>query len=374
MDVLKLMFVVASRPNFMKIAPLVQEAKKQKVKFSILYTEQHKSEQMSEVFFKELNIPKPNISLGLQEIIKNETKKKKILGFLKLIPKTRKVIKKLNPDCVVVVGDVFSSVYIAVITKTLGIPVAHVEAGLRSFNNKMPEEKARIIIDKISKYLFTSEKIANINLLKEGKPKSKIFFVGNIMIDSLINKIKESENLNYYKKLKLKNKEYAIITFHRHENIEYQENLKKILLIIKEVTKKIKLILPLHPNTKKQLVKYNLYNDLQKIKNLLIIDPLSYMGMLSLMKNSSFIMTDSGGLQEESTVLKIPCLTLRTETERPITVEIGTNTIVGLDKKLIIENIEKILKGSYKNGKIPELWDGNTAERIISILKNKILS
>jgi len=368
---LKLMFVVASRPNFMKIAPLVKEAQKQKIKFSIFYTEQHKSELMSEVFFKELDIPKPDFNLDLKNKSKKNTKFSKGIGFILSIPRTISILKKDNPNIVIVVGDVISSSYIASISKLLRIPVAHVEAGLRSFNNKMPEEKSRKIIDKFSELLFTTEKDANQNLLKEGTSQNKIFFVGNIMIDSLVNKIEEAKKINYYKKLKLKEKSYAVLTFHRHENIINKKRLLNILKAVDKTSKKIKMILPLHPSTKKQLIRFNLLYRLNSIKNLKIINPVSYNEMLSLVLNSKFVMTDSGGIQEETTYLKIPCLTLRTETERPITVDIGTNTIVGFDIQKIGKNVEKILNGKYKKGKIPELWDGKTAERIINIINSE---
>ncbi len=368
---LKLMFVVASRPNFMKIAPLVKEAQKQKIKFSIFYTEQHKSELMSKVFFKELEIPKPDFNLNLKNKSKKNTKFSKGMRFILSIPRTISILKKDNPNIVIVVGDVISSSYVASISRLLRIPIAHVEAGLRSFNNKMPEEKSRKIIDKFSGLLFTTEKAANQNLLKEGKSQNKIFFVGNIMIDSLINKIGEAKKINYYKKLKLKDKSYVVLTFHRHENINNKKRLLNILDVVNKISKKIKIILPLHPSTKKQLIRFNLLNKLNSIKNLKIINPISYNEMLSLVLNSKFVMTDSGGIQEETTFMKIPCLTLRTETERPVTVDVGTNTIVGFGIKKIEENVEKILNGTYKKGKIPELWDGKTAERIIKILSSE---
>ncbi len=367
----KIMFVVASRPNFMKVAPLIKEAKRQNLKFSILYTEQHKSELMSGVFFRDLNIPAPEFNLNLSSKVKNSSKLKKGLALIYLIPKARNIIKKEKPGIVVVVGDVVSSAYMTIITKSLRIKIGHVEAGLRLKKEKTIEEISRRAIDKFSNLFFTTEKYANFNLINEGKTKEKIFFVGNVMIDSIIQNIDEIKKTRYYKKLNLKKKKYAVLTFHRHENITNKNRLFFLIKIAREISKKIKIIFPLHPATKKRLLKLNLFNKLKTIKNLKIISPLGYKNMINLILNSKFVMTDSGGLQEETTFLKIPCLTLRNETERPITVEIGTNTIVGFDIKKLRDSIDKILIGEYKNGKLPMLWDGKTAKRIIKILKNE---
>jgi UDP-N-acetylglucosamine 2-epimerase (non-hydrolysing) len=364
------MFIVASRPNFMKIAPLVKEAQKEKINFSIFYTEQHKSKIMTGDIAKELGVPEPNYSLGLKKKVKTVSKIQKSIAFLKSIIETRRIIKKDNPTIVVVVGDVISSAYIAFIAKKLGFPVAHVEAGLRSHNLKMPEEKARKIIDKYSDYLFTTERIANLNLLREGKQRGKIFFVGNIMIDSLKNHLKKAKKINHAKKIGLSRKGYAVITFHRYENIKSRERLEFLIASLVNISQRIPLIFPLHPATKRQLIKNNLFERISKINNLKIIEPVSYEKMLSLILDSVFILTDSGGIQEETTFMKIPCLTLRTETERPITVEVGTNTVINFQEENIYKNIERILKKNYKKGDIPELWDGKTSERIIRVLKN----
>ncbi len=367
---LRVMFVVASRPNFMKIAPLVHESQKQKIRFSIFYTEQHKSEMMSDVFFKELKIPKPNFNLGLSSKVKKASKFRKAIAFLTSARYARNILKKAHPDLVIVVGDVISSAYMALIAKSLRIPVAHVEAGLRSFNNKMPEEKSRKLIDRNSKLLFTTEKSANENLKIE-KNKGKVFFVGNIMIDSLIENLKQARKINYYEKLKLEKKKYAVLTFHRHENLAKRQRVESILNSLNRITKQIKVVLPLHPNTRNKLIEFGLIKRLESIKNLEIIKPLGYKDMLSLILDSKFVMTDSGGLQEETTYLKIPCLTLRTETERPITVTIGTNSIVKFNIRKIEKKVDKILKNKYKDGEIPKLWDGKTACRIMNIIRKE---
>ena len=365
------MFVVASRPNFMKIAPLIKEAKKRKINFSILYTEQHKSESMTGIFSRELNIPKPDYSLGLKAKVGKLSKNRKLMAFFSSIPHLISILRKDKPDYVIVVGDVISSAYVALIAKKIGLNVAHVESGLRSFNNEMPEEKARIIIDNNSELLFTTEESANEHLKKEGVNEKKIFFVGNIMIDSLSLKLKEAEKLDYYKKFKLKKKDYAILTFHRHENLNGAYKINKFILFIKEISKKVEIVYPLHPAAKIQFKKFDKIEELNKIKNIKIIEPVGYLAMLNLMLNSKFVMTDSGGIQEETTFLKIPCLTLRTETERPVTVKIGTNTVVGLNKIYCLNKIREIEVGLYKKSSIPRFWDGKTAERILEIIKNE---
>ncbi|MBI2045155.1 UDP-N-acetylglucosamine 2-epimerase (non-hydrolyzing) [Candidatus Pacearchaeota archaeon] len=366
----KIMFVVASRPNFMKVAPLVKEEKKRNINFSILYTEQHRSEAMTGMIAEDLEMPNADYSLDLRNSVKSNSKIKKGLVFIKRFIEARNIIKKDNPNIVVVVGDVFSSVYATLIAKTLKIKVAHVEAGLRSFNNKMPEERSRKIIDRYADFLFTTEEEANANLIKEGKDKLKIFLVGNIMIDSLIKNVGAAKKIHAYKKFGLKKRDYAVLTFHRHENITNKERITSIIYSLNEIVKRIKVIFPLHPATKKQLIKYGLLDSLTNIKGLKIANPLGYLDMINLVMNSSFVITDSGGLQEETTYLRVPCLTIRTETERPITVKVGTNTIVGLSEEKILFNVDNILNKRDKSGKIPYLWDGKTASRIIEILKN----
>jgi len=366
----KIMFIVASRPNFMKIAPLVKEAQKQKVEMSIFYTEQHKSKTMTGDVAKELEVPEPDYSLGLKNKAKNGSKIIKGLAFIRSVMEARRIIKRDNPSVIVVVGDVVSSAYIALIARNTGFPVAHVEAGLRSFNMKMPEERARKIIDRISDLLFIPEEIARINLLKEGKEKERIHFVGNIMIDSLKKHIAKSKRDHCHKKFGLKKNEYGVITFHRHENITNKFRLKFFIKSLKLMSKEIKLIFPLHPSTKKQLIKSGLIGKLLEVNNLKIVEPVGYGEMLSLIFDSKFVVTDSGGIQEEATYLGVPCLTMRTETERPITVEIGTNTVIGFNEEKLQDNLSQIINKQYKKGKIPPLWDGKTAERIIKVIKN----
>jgi UDP-N-acetylglucosamine 2-epimerase (non-hydrolysing) len=364
-----LMFVVASRPNFMKVSPLIRETKKARINFSILYIGQHKNELMSDVFFKECQLPPPNFTLNLQKKEKMKSKTRMGLDFVGLIPKTISILKKANPKMVVVVGDVVASAYIALIAKLLRIPLAHVEAGLRSFNRKMPEEKARKIIDKCSSIFFTTEEIGNKNLSKMGVKKEKIFLVGNVMIDNLVWSKNKIRNNSILKKLKIKKREYGLLTIHRAETINNKIRLIKIFNILNKMCKEIKIIFPLHPRTKEKIKSFKLE---ALLPNLKVISPLGYFDLITLQKNAKFVLTDSGGLQGESTFFQIPCLTLRQETEHLSTIKEGSNTLVGFDGVKIKENINKILKGKYKKGKTPEFWDGKSSKRIIKILKNNL--
>lgn len=366
---LNILMVVGARGNFVKIGPLVKQSLKHKVEFSVFYVGQRVSHNMSDVFFKDLGF-RPDHVLEI-EVKNKDSKIQKGLVFLRNFFKARKMIKKICPSLVIVVGDVASSGYIALISKTLKIPVAHIEAGLRSFNNKMPEEKSRIIADKCSDLLFTSEKSANNNLIKEKVSKQKIFFVGNIMVDSFIKNLEEIKKVKYFKELGFEKKQYGVITFHRHENITNKKRLISILRIIKNTSNKIDLILPLHPSTKNQLKKFHLLDDLIKIKNLKVINPLGYKKMISLLLNSRLVITDSGCLQDETTFMKVPCLTLRTETERPATVDIGTNTIIQFNESRAKEIVSNILENKYKKGQIPKYWDGKTSQRIMNIIKQQ---
>ena len=271
-----------------------------------------------------------------------------------------------------VVGDVNSTIACALVAKKLFIDVVHVEAGLRSFDMNMPEEINRILTDQLSDFLFTSEKSANKNLKKEGIEKSKIFFVGNIMIDTLITNIEKSKSMDFYKQFNLEKSAYAIITLHRPSNVDNIEELSKVVKILNLVGNKIKVIFPIHPRTKNNFDIFKLIDKINK-KNVTLIDPVGYLEFLSLMMNSKFIVTDSGGIQEEASFLKIPVLTMRDNTERPITIKKGTNTLIGTDINKLITNIDKILSNSYKKGKFIKKWDGKTAERIFSILKREYL-
>jgi len=366
---MKIILVAGARPNFMKIAPLIWEVKKRqeitksnKIEYLLVHTGQHYDIEMSNVFFKDLNIPHPDINLGVGSA-------SHAVQTAKIMIKFEKVCVKHKADIIIVVGDVNSTIACTLVAAKLGIKTAHVEAGLRSFDRTMPEEINRILTDSISDYLFTTCKDANNNLKREGIPQEKIFFVGNVMIDSLRLFQKKAEKINALKKYGLEKSNYALVTLHRPSNVDEKDSLKEILEALKEISKYIPISFPIHPRTNKLINKFRLNKFLDNGNSIIINNPLGYLEFLGLMMDAKFVLTDSGGIQEETTALGIPCLTLRNNTERPITVKVGTNRIVGNCSNKIIRESMKILKGENKKQFIiPELWDGKTAKRIINIL------
>lgn len=347
----------------MKIAPLIKEMNQypERIEHFLIHTGQHYDRSMSDDFFEQLDIPTPNINLGIGS-------DSHAVQTARIMIEFEKVLLKYTPDLVVVVGDVNSTVACSLVAVKLGVLVAHVEAGLRSFDRSMPEEINRLLTDSIADFLFITEESAKKNLIREGINKEKIFFVGNTMIDTLLrclDKIKDKE-LPFEG---IQENNYAVITIHRPSNVDNQVNLKKILDAFYDISKKIKLVIPLHPRTKKNIEKFGMQDLLRSIsKNSIIIDPIGYLEMLRLNKTAKLVITDSGGLQEETTYLGIPCITIRENTERPSTINIGTNILVGNDINALLYNFEKIISGDFKNGQIPPLWDGKTAHRIVQIL------
>lgn len=360
---MKIIQVVGARPNFMKVSPLHKALQCYPgVESIIVHTGQHFDKQMSTVFFEQLTLPKPDYYLGITGGSHTKMTAEIMLAF-------EKVLEEVLPDLVVVVGDVTSTIACALTAVRLKIPVAHVEAGLRSNDLEMPEEINRILTDRLSEYLFTTEHSANLNLIQENISKHKIHFVGNCMIDSLryyLPKAKELQTANLYE---LGTKEFAIMTMHRPSNVDDQNGLKKMLDLIVELCNRYPLVFPVHPRTRKNMERFQLLDQFNSVPNLIITEPLAYLEFISLMNDCSLILTDSGGIQEESTYLQIPCLTFRKSTERPVTVEIGTNILIDdLDVQKALLYIDQIRSGKLKHGQIPELWDGHAAERIAEIL------
>ena len=369
----KILSVVGARPNFMKMAPVHKELQRYKSKLNhrIVHTGQHYDKAMSDVFFKELELPKPHIYLGIGSLPHSEQVAKIMVGL-------EKVLLKEKPDLVLVYGDVNSTMAAAIVCAKLlikngkPIPVAHIEAGLRSFDNTMPEEINRKVTDSISSYLFVTEKSGMENLTNEGVKKSNVFFVGNTMIDSLKSYMRKTEASDILNQLALSKNDYTLVTLHRPSNVDTKEGLTKILDIfisINELNKNTEIVFPVHPRTRKMMETYKLRRKFNAVPNLIITEPLGYLDFLSLMMNARYVLTDSGGIQEETTSLKIPCLTLRENTERPVTVDEGTNTLTGLNKNAIIKNIKKIESGKYKSGTSPKYWDGKSAQRIVSMIR-----
>ncbi|MEP7147172.1 MAG: UDP-N-acetylglucosamine 2-epimerase (non-hydrolyzing) [bacterium] len=372
----KILSVVGARPNFMKMAPIHKQLLKHKSKIihKIIHTGQHYDKKMSDVFFKELELPKPDIYLGVGSRSHAQQKAHIMVEF-------EKILLKEKPDLVLIYGDVNSTTAAALVSSKIlndkgrSVPLAHIESGLRSFDRTMPEEINRMISDILSDYLFVTEPAGLVNLKREGIDDHKVFFVGNTMIDSLkfyLKKISKSEILN---ELCISKKNYVLATVHRPSNVDSKENLKKIINIFKNINyinRDLDIVFPVHPRTLKMIDKLKLKNSFEEIINLIITEPLGYLDFLKLTYNAKFILTDSGGIQEEATYLKIPCLTLRENTERPVTSETGTNVICGLNVNIIAKKIKEIEEGKFKKGKIPKFWDGKAAERIVKIISKKI--
>jgi len=360
---MKIVSIVGTRPNFIKLAALIPEIKKHKIEHVVIHTGQHYDTSMSHFFFEDLKMPKADEHLVIGASLSGDEQK----NFLKTTIKT--TLERQKPDLVIVVGDVNSTVSGAEAAHELGIKVAHIESGLRSFDNTMPEEINRIRTDQISDFLFTTEKSGNENLEKEGINKDKIFFVGNVMIDTLLKHKEKAQTSDILSKLKLAKNNYAVLTLHRPSNVDKKEDFENIIEILDKIREKIKIIFPIHPRTRKNIDLFKLNEKIGGMKNLILIEPLGYLDFLCLMADCKFVLTDSGGVQEETTVLRVPCITLRKNTERPVTVEQGTNLLVSTDKDKIIEKSMEIIdnKVDIKNT-LPELWDGRASERIVKIL------
>jgi len=451
---LKWILVAGARPNFMKIAPLIRAIKlfnqtnqtnyrnqknqinqTNQIDYLLIHTGQHYDYEMSQVFFQDLELPRPDIYLGVGSGTHAEQTGKVMIEF-------EKVLFKEKPDLIIVVGDVNSTLACALTTSKIDYSrdfklksqfdgvnskqllvsnqtnlinsinpmnikgnrplIAHVEAGLRSFDRTMPEEINRLLTDQVSDYLFTPSPDADENLLKEGIPKKKIFLVGDIMVDSLLfnlekaqkspilyklgltkfnptNQIDEIDQINPTNQTNKTNKTnptdeitpYALLTLHRPGNVDDRDAFLRIIQALTEISKHIPIIFPIHPRTRQRLADFGLANPQSAIRNLKYIDPLGYLDFLNLMMHSKFVMTDSGGIQEETTALGIPCLTLRDTTERPITITEGTNVLVHNNPKRIIEEVNKIMNGKQKKSSCPSIWDGHTAERIVNILAER---
>lgn len=348
----------------MKVAPVYFALKsEQEFEPILIHTGQHYDNNLSEIFFNELGLPKPDIYLGVGSGTHGEQTSRIMIEF-------EKVLFKENPDLVMVAGDVNSTIACALDSAKLHIPVAHLEAGLRSYDRQMPEEINRVLTDSISDILLTPSLDANENLKKEGVSDKKIFFVGNAMIDSLRKYESLAEKSDVLERLNLSQNDYGLITLHRPSNVDNKETFEKIITAFEEIEKKITLIFPIHPRSRKQIERFSLMAQFNNMKNFKLIDPVGYLDFLKLEKYAKLVLTDSGGIQEETTVFGVPCLTIRENTERPITISQGTNQLVGTDTPKIIKTANSILDGYCKKGTIPKFWDGKTANRVVNVLKN----
>ncbi len=348
-----IIIVVGTRPNFMKAAPLLREIRKvNHFNITLVHTGQHYDKKMSDDFFRDLEIQKPNFNLNVGSGTHATQSSKIMISF-------EEICLKLTPDLVIVFGDVNSTMACSIVASKLNIKLAHIEAGLRSYDREMPEEINRLITDSISDYFFVTEESGEKNLLIEGQPKSKIFNVGNLMIDSLHFGLKKIES----RKLFLED-DYCLVTLHRPSNVDDKKNFNNIIEALSLIAKNVKLFFSVHPRTKQKIEDYKINLD----DNIVILEPLSYLNFLHLMRDSNAVFTDSGGIQEETTALKIPCYTLRENTERPITIEQGTNRLVGLNKKTIIDSFSNNKFSVSSNYKLPLKWDGQSSQRIVEVL------
>lgn len=359
----KILSVVGTRPNFIKVAPICRALSgyEDRITSLLCHTGQHSDTTMSDIFFQELGMPSPDFYLGI-----NNGSHAEITG--RIMIEFEKILITENPDLVIVVGDVNSTMACALATVKMGIKVAHVESGLRSGDRSMPEEINRIVTDAISDYLFVTEKSGIENLMKEGVPSSKVFFTGNVMIDTLVfldQKIAGSDVLH---RLGLEAGKYILVTFHRPSNVDNELDLKELIHFLNEISEKMNVIFPIHPRTKRNLKEFGMLGMIAP--NVLLSDPLGYIDFQALTRFSRIVITDSGGIQEETTFLGIQCLTVRDNTERPVTIEIGTNQLCGSKLTPVKLKVNEILGGKIKHGTIPYLWDGNTAGRIVNILIN----
>ncbi|MEM6298261.1 MAG: UDP-N-acetylglucosamine 2-epimerase (non-hydrolyzing) [Bacteroidota bacterium] len=363
---MKILNIVGARPNFMKVAPLHRafEAHPKITSSKILHTGQHYDKKMSDIFFRQLEMPKPDFYLGVAGGSHTYQKANVMLKF-------EEVLKQEQPDVVLVVGDVNATAACSIVAVKEGVQTVHVEAGLRSGDRTMPEEVNRVLTDAIVDKLFVTEQSGMINLAKEGVPDEKVFFVGHVMIDSLIHFREKASREKVLQEINVDPKEYILMTMHRPKNVDNLEGLRALLQIIRNAAAKKTVVFPIHPRTEKRFKEHGLYQELGEISNLILLEPQGYLGFLKLMDNASLIITDSGGIQEETTFLQVPCITFRDTTERPVTIKLGTNILIkSLDPDVVATQVNKVLAGQVKKGSIPPLWDGRASERIAEILVN----
>jgi UDP-N-acetylglucosamine 2-epimerase (non-hydrolysing) len=359
---IRLMIAVGARPNFMKAAPIMAAcAERADIQARLVHTGQHYDEAMSDLFFRQLGLPEPDVSLGVGSDTHGRQTGRIMQAF-------EPVMEQERPDALIVVGDVNSTAACALVGAKLGVPVAHVEAGLRSFDRRMPEEINRIVTDAVSDLLFCTEEAAVANLRREGVAEKKVFLVGNVMIDTLLASRQKAEESTILSRLSVQPQGYAVLTLHRPENVDHPEVLAGILEAVGKISREIAVVFPAHPRTRKQMAA----GSVRTPANLKVTEPLGYLDFLKLTAEAAAVLTDSGGIQEETTILRVPCLTLRENTERPVTVERGTNRIAGTQREGIVNAWRAMRGGAEAAPEPPALWDGKAAERIVGVLAEKL--
>ncbi|MFA5139950.1 MAG: UDP-N-acetylglucosamine 2-epimerase (non-hydrolyzing) [Elusimicrobiota bacterium] len=358
---MKITIVAGARPNFMKIAPIIHEmhaarGRGDRISYRLVHTGQHYDAKMNSTFFNELDIPPPDVNLGVGSGSQAEQTARIMVRF-------EQEVSTKKPDLVLVVGDVTSAMACAITAKKLHIKVAHVEGGIRSFDTRMPEEINRIVTDSITDYFFTTSKFANENLRKMGVERKRILFVGNTMIDTLLRNLHRLEKPAIFDKLGLSNRGFFVLTLHRPSNVDDAPHLRSVILSIVNGVRGLPIVFPMHPRTARVYSHLGL-----RPTNLHAIEPLGYLGFNYLVKRAKAVITDSGGITEETTVLGVPCMTLRENTERPETCTVGTNVLLGSDPRRISRAMRLLFAGKWAKGKIPHLWDGRTSRRIVQHL------
>lgn len=362
---MKIVNIVGARPNLMKIAPLMEVMRRTPgVDPILVHTGQHYDERMSELFFRELEIPAPDHYLGVGS---GTHAQQTAQVMVRLEP----LFKELRPDLVLVVGDVNSTLAAALVASKLGILLAHVEAGLRSFDRSMPEEVNRIVTDALSDLLFTTERGAMENLRREGIAEEKVHFVGNVMIDTLLRHRERAEELDVPGSFGVPPGAYAVVTLHRPSNVDTPEALAGMVDVVAGVAERLPVVFPVHPRTRSRLAEAGMLARLDAVPAVRLTEPLGYLEFLGLLAGARIVLTDSGGVQEETTILGVPCLTLRENTERPVTITHGTNRLVGTDPARILAAVDETLAAPRPEGRRPELWDGRAAERIVDTLVSR---
>jgi len=359
----KIINIVGARPNLMKIAPLMKAyANCEAIEPLLVHTGQHYDANMSELFFRQLGIPEPDLNLGVGSA-------SHAVQTAEIMKAFEPVVLEHEPDAVLVVGDVNSTIACGTVAVKLGVKLVHVEAGLRSFDRAMPEEINRIITDAISDLLFCTEQSGVDNLRREGVPEERIHLVGNVMIDTLLQHRAKADESTILEDLELAEGRYAVVTLHRPSNVDDPSNLEGLIEALAEIQEDLAVVFPAHPRTRAKFEEFGLNGRLAALPNLRMLDPIGYLDFLKVIACARLVLTDSGGIQEETTILKVPCLTLRNNTERPVTVELGGNRLVGSDPSKIVAAYREVAAAGAANTRIPPLWDGRASERIVEILR-----
>lgn len=359
----KIAIVAGARPNFIKIAQLTDRLKRDsEFQCVLVHTGQHYDFEMSEIFFRELDIPKPDVFLGIGSGTHAQQTAKIMAAF-------EKTLNDRKPDLAIVAGDVNSTLACSLTAAKMNIKVAHIEAGLRSFDRTMPEEINRIVTDTLSSVHFVSEQSGLDNLRREGINTKNAHLVGNTMIDPLAAKLNVIDRSKILNQIDIRPGGYAVLTLHRPGNVDSADSLAAVFEILEAVCSRLPLVYPMHPRALQNIKSHKMFARFSNLKNLKLMEPLGYLDFIKLVKESKFVLTDSGGIQEETTWLRVPCLTMRDTTERPCTTSIGTNKLVGRNKDEIVRSVDQIIRGRWKKGRIPKFWDGRTTNRIIEILK-----